>query len=179
MHGVEVVIDSATRDSLARIQPGLLASVAMGIACFAALGLALAALARNARSVPAIANATLLPLAFFSDIFIVGDVPRWMNVVGAIFPLKHFANAVADGVNPTIPGAGFFPVHLAVMGVWLVIGPHRIPARFEEGHSKEEKMAAVHYLRFALPDAARAVAEEARAARVMASRPVLAISITP
>ena len=29
-------------------------------------------------------------------------------------------------------------------------GPH-IPARFEEGHSKEEKMAAVHYLRFLVP----------------------------
>jgi hypothetical protein len=26
-----------------------------------------------------------------------------------------------------------------------------IPARFEEGHSKEEKLAAVHYLRFAVP----------------------------
>ena len=36
-------------------------------------------------------------------------------------------------------------------GVWLVIGAHRVPARFEGGHSKEEKMAAVHYLRFALP----------------------------
>ena len=32
----------------------------------------------------------------------------------------------------------------------------RVPARFEAGHSKEEKMAAVHYLRFAVPEAARA-----------------------
>ena len=37
-------------------------------------------------------------------------------------------------------------------GVSLQVGdgPH-IPARFEEGHSKEEKMAAVHYLRFLVP----------------------------
>jgi hypothetical protein len=33
-------------------------------------------------------------------------------------------------------------------GVSLHIGPTVVPARFETGHSKEEKMAAVHYLRF-------------------------------
>jgi ABC-type multidrug transport system permease subunit len=113
VYGVELV---------PRALPGLLASVAAGIACFAALGLALAAVARNARAVPAIANATLLPLAFFSDIFLVGDVPRWMEVIGFAFPLKHFANAVADGVNPTIPGAGLYWDHLAMLGLWLAIG---------------------------------------------------------
>jgi ABC-2 type transport system permease protein len=101
-----------------RALPGLAVSVIVGIACFAALGLALAASAPTARAVPAIANATLLPLSFFSDIFLIGDLPRWMDVVGWIFPLKHFANAVADGVNPTVTGAGFFPDHLAVMALW-------------------------------------------------------------
>lgn len=106
-----------------RALPGLLTSVVVGIACFAALGLAIAAVAPNAEAVPAIANATLLPLSFFSDIFIIGDdLPRWMEIVGGIFPLKHFANAVADGMNPTVPGAGFFPDHLAVMVLWLLIG---------------------------------------------------------
>ena len=98
--------------------PGLITSVVVGIACFSALGLALATIAPNARAVPAIANATLLPLAFFSDIFLIGDLPPWMDTVGWIFPLKHFANAVADAVNPTVPGAGFYADHLAVMAVW-------------------------------------------------------------
>jgi hypothetical protein len=40
--------------------------------------------------------------------------------------------------------------------VWLQVDGRRVPARFESGHSKEEKMAAVHYVRFALPEAARA-----------------------
>jgi hypothetical protein len=40
--------------------------------------------------------------------------------------------------------------------VWLVVGGERTAARFEGGHSKEEKMAAVHYLRFPLREAARA-----------------------
>jgi hypothetical protein len=40
--------------------------------------------------------------------------------------------------------------------VWLQIGREfAIPGRFEAGHSKEDKIAAVHFVRFALPPAAR------------------------
>lgn len=50
-------------------------------------------------------------------------------------------------------------------GVFLRVGDApAIPARFEEGHSKEEKMAAVHYLRFPVPAEA--------AARLAAGEPV-------
>ena len=48
----------------------------------------------------------------------------------------------------------------------------RVPARFESGHSKEEKMAAVHYVRFALPEAARAALARAAAdVRVVVEHP--------
>lgn len=110
--GVEVV---------PRMLPGVVVSVALGVGTFAALGLALAAVAPNAEAVPTIANATLLPLAFFSDIFLIGGPPAWMARIGSLFPLKHLANAVADGFNPTVGGAGFFPEHLAVMAVWFVV----------------------------------------------------------
>jgi hypothetical protein len=40
-------------------------------------------------------------------------------------------------------------------GVSLRVGGVVLAARFEDGHSKEEKMAAVHYLRFPVPAAAR------------------------
>lgn len=40
--------------------------------------------------------------------------------------------------------------------VWLQIGrDYAIPGQFEPGHSKEDKIAAVHFVRFALPAAAR------------------------
>jgi hypothetical protein len=45
--------------------------------------------------------------------------------------------------------------------LWLVVGPHRVPARFEAGFSKEEKMAAVQYVRFVVPEAARAALADA------------------
>jgi hypothetical protein len=40
--------------------------------------------------------------------------------------------------------------------VELVVGGERVPARFEGGLSNEEKMAAVHYLRFPVPRGVRA-----------------------
>lgn len=39
--------------------------------------------------------------------------------------------------------------------VWLEIGPHVVRGRFEEGHSKEDKIAAVHFVRFVVPETAR------------------------
>lgn len=39
---------------------------------------------------------------------------------------------------------------------WLRIGPHMIYGMFEEGHSKEDKISAVHFVRFRVPDRAKA-----------------------
>jgi hypothetical protein len=57
--------------------------------------------------------------------------------------------------------------------IWVSVGPDvRLPARFEEGHSKEEKMAAVHYVRFAVPPAARAaLVDPSRPAAVVIDHP--------
>lgn len=52
--------------------------------------------------------------------------------------------------------------------VWLVLGGIRLPALFEPGHTKEEKMAAVHYIRFEVPEAARkALLDPAAEARLV------------
>jgi hypothetical protein len=45
--------------------------------------------------------------------------------------------------------------------VWLAVGDHVVRGIFEGGHSKEDKIAAVHFVRFPLPEAAcRALARE-------------------
>jgi hypothetical protein len=53
--------------------------------------------------------------------------------------------------------------------VRLEVGPHVIVGRFEAGHSDEErgKLSAVHFVRFALPDAARAAFASAEVALVV------------
>jgi hypothetical protein len=58
-------------------------------------------------------------------------------------------------------------------GVFLAIGDRpRIPARFEGGHSKEEKMAAVHYLRFPVSAEARAaLTDPGQAVRLVVDHP--------
>ena len=57
--------------------------------------------------------------------------------------------------------------------VWLRLGDRfTIPAEFEGGHSKEEKMAAVQYVRFVVPAASRAaLADPSVPARVVVDHP--------
>jgi len=57
-------------------------------------------------------------------------------------------------------------------GVWLSIGGKAIPAQFEEGHSKEEKLAAVHYLRFKVsPEAQAALSDDTQEAMILVDHP--------
>lgn len=53
--------------------------------------------------------------------------------------------------------------------VRLEIGPHRVVGVFEAGHSDEErgKISAVHFVRFALPPAARRIFRQAEVALVV------------
>ena len=101
----------------------------VGVACFAALGLLVAALLPSGDAAPAVTNATLLPLAFASDVFIpLEDPAAWLTLVGDIFPLKHFVRAFGDAFNPTLQGSGFtwnaaegeyaMLAHLTVMAAW-------------------------------------------------------------
>lgn len=56
--------------------------------------------------------------------------------------------------------------------VRLEIGPHVLPARFEEEDTHEEKMAAVHYVRFAVPPEVQALLADASAAvRLVCTHP--------
>jgi len=57
-------------------------------------------------------------------------------------------------------------------GVSLRIGDGlTVPARFEDGHSKEEKMAAVHYVLFNVPAAAVALLESGAPASLVVDHP--------
>lgn len=94
----------------------------VGVGCFAALGMLVAALAPNGDSTPAITNATLLPIAFISDIFIPTDnPPAWMELLGNFFPLRHFASSFRDAFDPTLTGSQFHWGSLGYMSLWGVV----------------------------------------------------------
>ena len=90
--------------------PASAVSFVVGVATFAALGLAVASIAKNARSAPAIANATILPLAFISNVFVsLGDEPpSWLDTLGDVFPLKPFVEAFSLSFSPFTDAPGFF-----------------------------------------------------------------------
>ena len=100
-----------------------LAVFAIGLATFSALGLSVCAVVRNGDSVPAVANAVFLPMAFISGIFIpLDDAPGWMVILGDIFPLKHFATPFSNAFDPFHSGGLIGWDNLAVMGAWLAFG---------------------------------------------------------
>jgi ABC-2 type transport system permease protein len=96
--------------------------LAVGAATFASLGLAVAGVAPNGQAAPAIANATILPLAFVSGIFFPMDTaPGWLQTVAGWFPLRPFGAAFTAQWNPMVEPT--FPwAELAVLVVWLALG---------------------------------------------------------
>ncbi len=103
--------------------PAMVVTFVVGVSAFAALGLAIAGIVPNADSAPAVANATILPLAFVSDVFIpLDDPPRWLDLVGDVFPLKPFVNAFQNTLNPLVEAPGFSWSKLAVVAAWGVAG---------------------------------------------------------
>jgi ABC-2 type transport system permease protein len=103
--------------------PAAAVTFLVGSTAFAALGLALAALSPTGDTAPAIANATLLPLAFVSDVFLdTGGAPQWIRTVGEIFPLKHFVTPMQDAFSPFTTDAAWRWGDLGVLALWGVAG---------------------------------------------------------
>lgn len=107
----------------ARTLPAAIVTFIVGVGCFAALGLLVAGIAPSGQAATAITNATLLPLAFLSGIFIVPgeDPPAWLTAIGNFFPLKHFNDAFQAAFNPEATGAQFQWADLAYMALWGVV----------------------------------------------------------
>ncbi len=103
--------------------PAMVVTFLVGVSTFSALGLAVAALVPNARSASAVANAAILPLAFVSNVFIpIEDPPRWLETLGAVFPLKPFTVAFQDTLNPFVEAPAFNWDKLAWVAWWGVAG---------------------------------------------------------
>ena len=92
-------------------------------ASFSALGLALAMALPTMQLTLAVTNGIVIPLAFISDMFMVGgQMPQWLATIGWLFPLKHLTALFADALNPYLTGSGFELDHLAVIALWGLAG---------------------------------------------------------
>jgi len=77
----------------------------------------------NADAAPPVVNATILPLLFISGVFIpIGDhAPRWVDVVGNIFPVRHLVDAFL-GAYYGKPFFDFSWTDVGVVALWGVVG---------------------------------------------------------
>jgi ABC-2 type transport system permease protein len=101
--------------------PQLLLLLSLGIACFAALGVAISAAIPTADAAGAITNGTYLPLAMVSGMFSASlQLPGPLDRIISAFPLK----ALADGLRSTYdPAAHGLPAgSIAVLVVWTLAG---------------------------------------------------------
>jgi ABC-2 type transport system permease protein len=102
--------------------PAFALTLVVGAAVFSALGVAVTAVIPNADAAPAVVNGTILPLLFISNVFIPLENPSgWIDVVGKIFPVRHFADALV-GSFFQLSGSGLHTNDLLVLGAWGVAG---------------------------------------------------------
>lgn len=129
-----------------RTLPAAIVTFLVGAGCFASLGLLVAAVAPSGGAATAITNATLLPLAFISGLFIpiTSESPQWLQTVGNIFPLKHFNDAFQQAFAPGTTGAQFDWVDLAYMAVWgivaLLLGLRLFKWEAPVGHDRKPRV---------------------------------------
>jgi ABC-2 type transport system permease protein len=81
----------------------LIAFTALGVTCFASLGVAFSHLIPNEDAAPAYTNAVFLPVIFISGVFYSSDdLPEALKAVAEALPLKH----LIDGLSAGIVGGG-------------------------------------------------------------------------
>jgi ABC-2 type transport system permease protein len=101
----------------------LAVTVVIGAASFCCLGYALTTLIRNEDAALPTTQAITLPLYFISGVFVAVTVlPHWLADVGAIFPVRHLANALLVAYNPHTTGLGFAGRDLLIVAAWGAAG---------------------------------------------------------
>jgi ABC-2 type transport system permease protein len=98
------------------------ATIALGAAAFAALGVAITALVRTAEGSSAIVNAIYLPMAFISGAFFsTQEMPAFLEAISEVLPLTH----LLDLIRATFiagEGLGSSPGELAAVAAWGILG---------------------------------------------------------
>jgi ABC-2 type transport system permease protein len=103
--------------------PAIAFTFLVGAMAFSALGLAVASFAPNADAAVAIANATLLPAAFVSSVFVPLEHPSTLvNVLGALLPLKPFSLAFQQAVHSESFASAFDWPRILVVACWGIAG---------------------------------------------------------
>jgi ABC-2 type transport system permease protein len=100
----------------------LAVAVVLGSAAFAALGLAITGVVRNAEGSSAIVNAIYLPMTFISGVFFSREsMPGFLQAIADVLPLTYLLELL-QGVFVDERGLADEPGAIAVVAVWGVVG---------------------------------------------------------
>ena len=100
----------------------LVVFVAVGVACFASLGVALSHAIPNFDSAPAYVNAVFLPTIFISGVFYDADrAPKLIKDVAEALPLKYLIDGLS-GAMVTGKGLGSHLSALGIIVLWGALG---------------------------------------------------------
>jgi ABC-2 type transport system permease protein len=103
--------------------PGLVLALALGTACFSALGLGVLRIVRNAESAPVVVNVLILPLTFVSGVWgDFGQMPAWLGHLAAVFPIKHLAHWLQLVFDPRTTGHGVVAGDALALVAWTAVG---------------------------------------------------------
>ena len=98
----------------------LLLFTALGVVCFASLGVAFAHVIPNEEAAPAWTNAVFLPLIFISGVFYsAAELPGFLKAIAEVLPLKHLIDGMSEAI---VGGGGGAAGAAAVVGAWTVAG---------------------------------------------------------
>jgi len=100
----------------------LVVFVALGVACFASLGVALAHVIPNFESAAAYVNAVFLPVIVVSGVFYDEEgAPRVLADIAQVLPLTHLIDGLS-GAMVRGEGLADHPVALLVLAAWGALG---------------------------------------------------------
>jgi ABC-2 type transport system permease protein len=103
--------------------PAIIVTLTLGTAAFTTLGIGVTRFIPNAESAPVFVNLSVLPLTFISSIWFPADnMPKALNTIANIFPLKPLAEGLQHAFDPRTTGAGFSPHDLRTLAIWTVVG---------------------------------------------------------
>jgi ABC-2 type transport system permease protein len=101
----------------------LVVFVALGVVCFAALGVALSHAIPNFESAPAVVNAVFVPVILISGVFFdVKHVPSFLRDIAQALPLDHLITGISGGLVAHHGGLSSHLTALWVIGIWTVVG---------------------------------------------------------
>jgi len=101
----------------------------LGVTACTMCGIAFSSVPKNGQSAPAMVSPIAIVLQFISGVFFVySDVPRWLQNIGAIFPLKWMCQGLRYAFLPDeakareVTGDWELDRVALVLGIWIVVG---------------------------------------------------------